>query len=93
MILTTLYLVGTKNTYSWYARKGDLQHAFPLDVLMVPSSALAIAVDGECLSSDVFSLGETSLFGSLEFIADHFGSLSLSHGGWFSCHHHALNPR
>jgi hypothetical protein len=55
-----------------------LQHAFPLDVLMVPSSALAIAADGEHLSCDVFSLGETIHFGSLKFIADHLGGLSLS---------------
>jgi hypothetical protein len=31
-------LVGAKNTNDWHARKGDLQHAFSLDVLMVPSS-------------------------------------------------------
>jgi hypothetical protein len=28
MILTTLYLVSAKNTISWRARKGDLQHRF-----------------------------------------------------------------
>jgi hypothetical protein len=37
-ILTTLYLAGAKNTNSWHARKGDLQRAFPLDVLMAPLS-------------------------------------------------------
>jgi hypothetical protein len=37
MILTTLYLAIAKNTDSWLARKGDLQRAFPLDVLMVHS--------------------------------------------------------
>jgi hypothetical protein len=43
VILTTLYLAGAKNTDSWCARKGGLQHAFPLDVTMVPSSALVVA--------------------------------------------------
>jgi hypothetical protein len=35
MILDTLLFVGAENTESWHARKGDLQCAFPLDVLMV----------------------------------------------------------
>jgi hypothetical protein len=51
---------------------------FTLDILMVPSSALAIAVDCESLLYGGFSLGETIRFGSLEFIADCFGGLSLS---------------
>jgi hypothetical protein len=38
MILTTLYFAGAENTDSWHAKKGDLQCAFPLDILMVPSS-------------------------------------------------------
>jgi hypothetical protein len=76
--LTTLYLVGAKNTDSWHARKGDLQRAFPLDVLMVPTSALTIVANGERLSCDVFSLSKTIRFGSLEFITDCFGGLSLS---------------
>jgi hypothetical protein len=46
VILTTLYHADAKNTDSWHTRKGDLQHAFPLGIPMVPSSVLAIAVDG-----------------------------------------------
>jgi hypothetical protein len=44
---------------------------------MVPSSAITISADGECLSRDGFSLGETIHFGSLEFIVDYFSVLSL----------------
>jgi hypothetical protein len=78
MILITLYLIGAKNIDSWCARKGDLQLAFPLYVLMVLSLMLIVIVDGECLSCNVFSLGETIHFRSLEFTADRFGGLSLS---------------
>jgi hypothetical protein len=51
---------------------------------MVPSSMITVAVDCECLSHDGFSLGETIHFGSLEFIANCFGGLSLSprRDGW-----------
>jgi hypothetical protein len=45
---------------------------------MVESSALVVAADGERLSCDIFSLGNTIRFGSIEFIADRFGGLSLS---------------
>jgi hypothetical protein len=38
---------------------GDLQRAFPLDVMRVPSSVITVATDGECLTCDGFSLGET----------------------------------
>jgi hypothetical protein len=78
VILATLCLLGAKNTGSWHARKGDLQRAFPLGVPMVSSSAFAIATDGQRMSCDVFSLGETIHFGSLEFITDHFSGQSLS---------------
>jgi hypothetical protein len=78
MILTTLYLVGTKNTDSWCARKGDSQCAFPLDVPMVPSSAITVATDGKHLTCGGFSLGETACIGKFEFIVDYFGGLSLS---------------
>jgi hypothetical protein len=76
--LTTLYLVDVKNTDSWRARKGDLQCAFPLDVSMVLSSAIAIAADGESLTCDGFSLGKTVCLRNYVFIADYFGGLSLS---------------
>jgi hypothetical protein len=48
---------------------------------MVPSSALTITTNGECFSCDGFSIGETIRSGSLEFIVDRFGSLSLSPTG------------
>jgi hypothetical protein len=70
-----------KNTNSWRARKGDLQHTFHLDVRMVPSSALIIATDGERLPCGGFSLNETIRFGSLKFITNCFGGLSLSPRG------------
>jgi hypothetical protein len=73
-------LAGAKNTNSWRARMGDLQGDFPLDVLMVPSSMITIAADGERLTCGGFSLGETIHLGNFELIADYFGSLSLSPG-------------
>jgi hypothetical protein len=75
---TTLYLVGAKNIDSWCTRKGDLQRVFTLDDPMVHSSALTISADGERLTCGGFSLDETILFGSIEFIVDCFGGLSLS---------------
>jgi hypothetical protein len=39
---------------------------------MVHASMLTVAIDGECLTWDGFSLGESVLFGSLEFIVDCF---------------------
>jgi hypothetical protein len=56
-ILITLYFADVENTDSLRTRKGDLQCGFPLDVLMVHSSALAVSTDGECLMCDRFSLG------------------------------------
>jgi hypothetical protein len=70
MILSSLYLAGVKNTYSWYLRKGGLKR--------VPSSTLTVSADGERLTCGGFSLREIVYFGSLEFIIDCFGSLSLS---------------
>jgi hypothetical protein len=58
--------------------RGNLQHAFPLDVLMVLSSAITIVANGERLTCNGFSLGETVHLGNFEIIADYFGSLSFS---------------
>jgi hypothetical protein len=69
MILTTLYLASAINTDNWYTRKGDLQRAFPLNILMVPSSTIIITTDSECLTCGGFSLRETIHHGSIEFIA------------------------
>jgi hypothetical protein len=81
MILDTLLFVSAEYINSWHARKGYWQHAFPLDVLTVHSSMFIIATDGECLTCGGFSLSVTISFGSLEFIADSFGSLSFSPKG------------
>jgi hypothetical protein len=54
-----------------------LQHAFPLNVLMVPSSTPVISTDDEHLTCSGFSHGETICLGSFESIADYFGGLSL----------------
>jgi hypothetical protein len=48
---------------------------------MVHSSALAVSNDVERLMCAGFSLGETICFGSLEFIINCFGGLSLSPKG------------
>jgi hypothetical protein len=55
-----------------------LQRAFPLDVLMIPSSVITIASNGECLTCSGFSLGEPIHLGNFEFITDYFSGLSLS---------------
>jgi hypothetical protein len=56
-----------------------------LDVSMVHSPKLAVITDGEHLTSVSFTHGESICFGSLEFIADYFGNLSLSDEGKVSC--------
>jgi hypothetical protein len=66
-----------KNNDSWHARKEDLQRAFPLDVPMVPSSTITIAIDGERLTCAGFSLSEPVCLRNFKFIADYFGDLSL----------------
>jgi hypothetical protein len=59
-------------------RKGDLQCATPLDVLMVPSSSITITANDERLTCRGFSIGEPVHLGNFEFIVDYFDSLSLS---------------
>jgi hypothetical protein len=49
---------------------------------MVHSSTLTITTDGEHLTCTGLSLDETIRIGRLEFIANGFGSLSLSPKGW-----------
>jgi hypothetical protein len=44
---------------------------------MVPSSAITVAADGECLTCGGFSLGETVYLGNFECITD-YGGLNLS---------------
>jgi hypothetical protein len=56
-----------------------LQHAFSLDVLMVPSLVFAFSADGDHLTCGGFSFDETVHLGSFEFITDYFGGLRLSH--------------
>jgi hypothetical protein len=58
--------------------KGDLHRAFPLDIRMVPSSAITIATNGEHLMCGGFSLSKTIGLGNFEFIANYFDGLSLS---------------
>jgi hypothetical protein len=77
-ILTTLYLPDVKNIDSWRARKGHLQRSFPLDVLMIPSSVVTVAANGECLTCGGFSLSETICLRNFGFITDYFDDLSLS---------------
>jgi hypothetical protein len=55
-----------------------LHRPFPPNVPMLPSSALAITSDGECLMCSCLSLGKTICPGSFEFIANYFRGLSLS---------------
>jgi hypothetical protein len=43
-------LGGAENTNSWHAKKGDLQRAFPLEILMVLSSVITVAADDEHLT-------------------------------------------
>jgi hypothetical protein len=77
--LPILYHADAKNTDSWHVRKGDLQRVFLLDVLMVSSSAIATASNGEHLTCGEFSLGETIHLVNFEFITDDFSGLRLSH--------------
>jgi hypothetical protein len=71
-------LAGAENTDSWPARNWDLQCAFPLDVMMVPSLKLCFLANINNPTSLGLALGRTIDFGSLEFTADCLGRLSLS---------------
>jgi hypothetical protein len=71
-------LADAENIDNWCARKGDLHHAFLLDVLMVPSLKLSFVANGNNLTSVSLTPGSIIRFVSLEFTADHLSSLSLS---------------
>jgi hypothetical protein len=62
-------------------QEGAFIACFPLNVSMVHSSTLVVTIDGEHLTYDGFSRGETIRFRSLEFITECFGSVSLSSKG------------
>jgi hypothetical protein len=55
-----------------------LQHAFPLDVLMVTSLKLSFVANGNNPTGVGLALGETTCFDNLEFTVDRLGRLSLS---------------
>jgi hypothetical protein len=59
-------------------QEGGFVVCFPSDILMVHSSTLIVAADGERLMCRGISLSETICFGSLEFIADCVGGMSVS---------------
>jgi hypothetical protein len=54
---------------------------FPQGVVMVPSSSITVAIDGEHLMCSGLSLGEPVRLGNFEFMIDYFDGLSLSQGG------------
>jgi hypothetical protein len=68
-------LAGAENTDSWCVRKGDLQRAILLDVLMVPSQKLSFVANDNNPTNIGLTLGSIIYFGSLEFTTDR---LSLS---------------
>jgi hypothetical protein len=74
-------LAGAENTDLDHLSGREFQRAFPLDILMVHTSALAISTDGEHLTCGGLSLSKTVHLGSFEFIIDFFGGLSLSSRG------------
>jgi hypothetical protein len=84
-------LVGVENTDSWRTRKGNLQHAFHLDVLMVPSTMINVTANGEHLTCGGFSLNEPVRLRNFQFITDYFDDLSLSPRGELRYCLHGLN--
>jgi hypothetical protein len=70
-----------KNHRQLARQEGGFVACFPLDILMVHSSTLIVATDGESLACGGFSLNETIHFGSPEFIVYCFDGLSLSPKG------------
>jgi hypothetical protein len=58
--------------------RGDLQCAFPLDRSDGSIIFNRHCTDDECLTYGGFFLGETVHVGNFKFIADYFGSMSLS---------------
>jgi hypothetical protein len=62
-------------------QEGGFVSCFPLNVLMVHSPKYIIIANGKSLASVGFALGKIICFGSLEFIANRFGDLSLSPEG------------
>jgi hypothetical protein len=63
-------LAGAENTDSWCVRKGDLQRAILLDVLMVPSQKLSFVANDNNPTNIGLTLGSIIYFGSLEFTTD-----------------------
>jgi hypothetical protein len=63
-------LDSVENTDNWSARNGDLQRTFPLEVLMVPLSAITVAANSERLTCGGFSLGEPIRLENFLFIVD-----------------------
>jgi hypothetical protein len=73
-----------RNIDNWCAGKGDLQHAFPLNILMVPTLKLSFIANNNNPTSIDLAPGSAIHFASLEFITDHLGRLSLSPQEWDS---------
>jgi hypothetical protein len=63
-------------------RKVELQRAFPIDVLMVPSLKLSFVANGNNPTGVGLTPGGTIHFGSLDSTIDRHGRLSLSPQGW-----------
>jgi hypothetical protein len=65
-------------THQHLARQeGGFVACFPLNVLMVHSPKPVVTTDGNHQTDDGFTMVKSIHFGSLEFVADRFGVLSL----------------